>query len=87
MIIHRILIKEKINNDSNSNMYESMDDILKNSNDYNDYNESNQHECLRKSTCKDIACITLISVTGCGIYLLYFVHLLNETINNNSTNY
>jgi len=83
MIIHRILIKENFNKDSN--MYESMNDIVKDSGDGS--NETNQHECLRKSTCKDIACITLISATGCGIYLLYFVYLINETVNNNSTNY
>ena len=68
-------------------MYESMDDILRDSNDSNHSNESNQHECLRKSTCKDIACVTMLLTAGCSLYLLYFLHLINETVNSNSTNY
>lgn len=65
-------------------MYESMDDIVKDSDDSEDLN---QHECIRESTCKDILCITVLSATGCGLYLLYFLHLVNETVNNNSTGY
>ena len=65
-------------------MYESMNDIVKDSDDSEDMN---QHECMRKSTCKDILCITVLSATGCGLYLLYFLHLVNETVNNNSTGY
>ena len=65
-------------------MYESMNDIIKDSDDSEDMN---QHECMIKSTCKDILCITVLSATGCGLYLLYFLHLVNETVNNNSTGY